>query len=851
MGELLRRLRYLLNRGRFDEELAGDMEFHREMAAREGRRTVGNTLRLREEAREAWGWTWIDRLFQDLRYAMRVLRNSPGFTLAVVLMLAIGIGVNVAAFGFFNLLALRPLPVREPETLLRFQRHSPGNFVSDVPYPAMAFYREHTRTLSAVLALDFAQLVIEGEEKPLKAHFVTGNFFGELGAVAVLGRTLDAARDEAQDAAPVAVLGNEFWKRHFGGDPAIIGATIRLNDRPVTVIGVAGSEFSGLGMMPPDAWLPLTQQPYFVQGSRLLTEFSADRDGVDMWGRMRPGVTPKVIEEELRMLTAELRRLHPNDVWENEKLASQPGGYAQNVGGRERGTSPPKSLQAKALPIFAMVGALSFLILIVSCANLASLLLARGVARQREMAIRTAVGAGSGRLIRQLLTESLVLGLIGAGAGLVLGYVVLRGMMVWTGAPLWLDLTPDWRVMTFAAGMGFAAAVLFGLTPALQLARQRHKAKRSRQFLIGAQVAASCVLLIVAALLVRAVHHAVSGNPGFEYLHAVSIDPHLATHGYSPNESRAYLDELTGRLRSVPGVESVSLAVTPPLGNRKSTVRGEADGRSFDMYLNRIDAEYFQTMKIPLLRGRTFKPGDTQAVMVSESLARRQWPREDPLGKAFAMGDDQFRVVGVTGNARVMALEDADAVEVYLPIETGDLSSLVVLARTSGPVEGVGPSLVSLSRTIDPKVIPEVQTLKGSFRRKLEDAERSAVAVSILGFTALLLACLGIVGLVIYAVSQYTKEIGIRMALGAQPAHVLSIVLSQLSRPIAIGLVAGTGGAAALSQILRKELYGISNLDPVSYLAATGVFVAAAALAAVLPARRALRIDPTKALRFE
>jgi predicted permease len=847
--EFLLRLHYLLHRGRFDRELSEEMEAHREMAGREGNQNFGDPLRLREESREAWGWTWIDRLLQDLRFAARLLARSPGFTLVSVLILAIGIGINVAAFGFFNLLVFKPLPVREPETLLRFHRLAPQNYSSDVAYPAMAFYRENAKTLSAVLALDEGRLMMDGGETPLRAFYVTANFFQELGAGAKYGRLFEPSLDDARGAAPVVVLGHDFWKRNFGGDPSVVGRTIRLGGKPVVVAGVVSGDFSGLTYNAPDVWLPITQQPHFVEGSQLLTSYSPETDGVDMWGRLGPGSNAKAAEEEMKSLTAELRRQHPNDVWENEGLMSEPGGFAQNAGGRSRGNAPSPNLQAKLKPILALIGALALLILAVACGNLGSLLLARGVARQREIMIRTALGAGSGRLVRQLLTESLLLALLGSAAGLLLGVAVLEGMMTWSAAPAWLSLKPDWRVIAFTAAVGLAAALLFGLTPAFQVARQRRNAHSTRKFLISVQVAASCVLLIVAGLLVRALNHAMSGDPGFEYKQVVLIDPPLSFHGYSPAAARAYLDTLQNRLRSVPGVAAVSLAATPPLGNRSSTAKGDKDGRSFDIYLNRVDAEFLRTMKIPLLLGRNLRTGEKDVVVVSDSLACRMWPGEDPLGKQFELDDRKYPVVGVSGSARALALADPDAVEVYQPIEEGNLPSMAVLVRTSGPVEGLARTLATIARTNDPKVAPAVQTLKSAFARKLEGPEKSALAVTVLGIVALLLACLGITGVVAYEVSQRTKEIGIRMALGAKASHVLTAILRQFSKPVIAGLALGVGCAAALSQILRQQLFGISNLDPVAYLAAVTVFAITAVGAALLPARRALRADPMRSLR--
>jgi predicted permease len=845
MHELFRRVRYLMNRRRFDEELANDMAFHREMAAREGGRPLGSTLRLREEARDAWGWTWIDRCGQDLRYAARMLRKSPGFTLTAVLMLAIGIGVNVTAFGVFNMVILRPLPVRDPDTLLRFKRRAPQSYASAVPYPEAAFVRAYTKTLSAVLALNETRLTSEGEEKPLRAHFVSANFFSELGAAPILGRLLDPARDEALDAEPIAILSHGFWRRHFGADPLVVGKTISLNGRPATVIGVASNAFSGLMMDAPDIWLPITQHAYFVNGSRLLTDFSAEGPGVRMWGRLQPGLTPKVAEEELRSLAAALRKQHPADIWDDERLTSESAGLAKigDRAGRGSGTEPPNGIY----PVLALVGTLALLILAVACGNLGSLLLARGVAREREIAIRVAVGAGSGRLIRQLFTESLLLALLGSAAGVGVGYLVLQSVMVLTAAPAWLDPTPDWRVWVFAVGLGFAAAIVFGLAPALQVARQRHRATTLRQCLIGAQVAASCVLLIVAGLLIRALDRAMATNPGFDYQQVLSIDPGLSTHGYSSGHARVYLDALQSRLRAVAGVESVSLASTPPLGGRKTVLRSDTTPRPVDIYVNHIDPQFFQTMKIPLLKGRNFMRGDTRAIIVGESFARLQWPAEDPLGKQF----EGYTVIGIAGSARVVALQDPDAVEAYYLAEEADLPSMVVLVKASGPPEGLVPFVAAMARSVDPQIFPEVQLMKSSFERKLRETELSALAVTLLGISALLLACLGIVGLVAYAVSQRTKEIGIRIALGAKASHVLSSVLRQLSRPVVAGLLVGIGGAAALSQILRRELYGISHLDPIAYLSAIGIFLITVTIAALWPARRALRVDPLRALRCE
>jgi predicted permease len=817
MSQFLRRLRYLLNRRRFDQELAADLEFHREMA---GGIRLGNTLRLREEARDAWGWTWIDRLGQDLRYAARKLRQSPSFTITAVLMLALGIGVNVATFGFFNLMFLRPLPVRNPGTLLHFWRQAPQNLADNFPYSEVAFFAEYSKNLSAVLAASPAKLKIGSEEKLLNASFVTPNYFSELGAAPAVGRLLDPQQNEA----PLIVLSYKFWQSHFAADPSIPGKMIHLNNKPAIIIGVAGKEFSGLGLGGPDLWASIAQQIYFTSGGEV--------QGVQMWGRLRQGLTPSVAEAELASLAARLRQQNPKDIWENETLPSQPGGYAA-------------SIRPEMYPVFAIFAALGLLILGASCATLGSLLLARGVSREREISIRISIGAGRARLMRQLFTESVVLAMLGAAAGLILGCLAVRGLIAWTDSPAWLNPAPDWRVIAFALGLGFGAAILFGLTPAWQFARQKVRATKVRQVLVGAQVASSCVLLIVAGLLVRAVNHALTTTPGFDYDHVIAIDPGL--HDPTPAQAAEYFAVLMRRLSLVPGVESISMASNPPLGNRWSVSKTNVNGRPVNIHFNNIDPKFFQTMDISLLRGRNLQPGDTNQIVISESLARIEWPSADPIGKTFS----KDIVVGVSANARLVSPEDSDAVEVYHLAQQDLLPSMVVLVKVSGSAEGIAPLLTAAAKAVDPKLFPEIQLLKSSYSQKVDLAEYASLTVGLLGLIAMLLACLGIVGVVAYAVAQRTKEIGIRMALGAKPTDVLSIVLRQFATPVIAGLLVGICGAIALSQVLRGQLYGISNLDPIAYLVSTGVFAVAAAVAALFPARRALRVDPMLALRYE
>ena len=852
--DLFRRLQYLLNRRQYDRDLADDMEFHREMAVREGRQ-FGNALQLREESREVWGWTWIDRLGQDLRYAFRLLKRSPGFTVAAVLMLGLGIGVNVAAFGFFNLVLFKPLPVRDPDSLVRLQRRSPKDYATFLPYPEAKFLSDYSKTLSSVIATSPASMWVEVGQKPVGVNFVTTNYFTELGVTPVAGRLLSIAYDDAADAEPGAVLSYEFWQRYFGGDTSVVGRTIHLNNKPVTVVGVISPNFGGLTLSKPDIWIPIKQKPYFISGSRLLTDYAGD--GVDVWGRLHPGVTMQAAERELGQLAVELYKQHPKDLWEKESIHCDPGGYAPIGNGRMKGNGVPTREKAMVQQMVGIVGALVLLILAVACANVGSLLLARGAARQREISIRVSVGAGRGRLCRQLFTESLLLAALGSVAGLALGTIALRWILSISEAPPWLDASLDWRVIAFTLGITLVAAILFGLTPALQLAKQRQGAVRMRQFLIGAQVAASCVLVIVAGLLVRALNHAMVDDPGFDYAQVVSIDPQLSNYGYSQEQAHAYFEQLRNGLISLPGINSASLVRVSPLGNTTITSGIRIGERHLAVRLNWVEPEFFNTLKIPIVRGRRFTQGEPNAVIVSETLARLQWPGEEAVGKQFSMDkDDQGKpinnlVVGIAGNARQIKREDPDGVESYFPADPADMANMVLLVKTTGAPEALVSAIGAKARGVDPKVMPDVRMLKISFREKLKSIETSATVVSLLGGLALVLACLGIGGLLAYAVVQKTKEIGIRMAIGAKPVDILSLVLHQLSWPVILGLVAGVAGAAGLSKLLRSELYGISSLDPLTYVAALALFGMVIALASLLPARRALRVDPILALRYD
>jgi len=838
LGEWIRRIGYLVTRNRRRRELADEMAFHREMTERSGvperKRSFGNPLRLQEQAREAWGWTWIDRLSQDLRYAARMLLRSPGFTISAILILAIGIGVNVAAFTFFDIAALQSLPVRDPDTLLRLQRRSLGGDIAvGMPYPTAMYFRDRAHALSGVLTETSGELELENDLEPAKANFISSNYFSDLGATAPYGRLFSSRLDEAPNAPLVAVLGYHFWQTRFASDPGIVGRVLHLNRQAVTVVGIAPELFPGLQSGFTDIWNPIVQQPQLIQGSKLLTDNT--NSNLNVWGRLAPGATAQAAEAELLELTNQRRRLDPANVWKDEFIHTGPGA---------RLLTP----QSRMLQIAAIFGTLTLLILAVACANLAGLLLARGVTREHELNIRIAIGASRFRIFRQLFTESLLLALLGTATGVGFSCLAFRIMATLADTPKWMSFYPDWRVLCVAAALAILSSMFFGFAPALQLTGKKHRRAIARQFLVGAQIAASCVLLILSSLLVRAVLHTIYSSPGFGYEQVVSVAPRLDDHDYKPAAAQSYMSQLLLGLRALPQVTSAALVKLAPLGDRISRIDTKVDGRPLQVYPNWVSPEFFSTMDIPILLGRNFNPGEKKAVIVSHAMARKQWPGENPLGKIYW---DKDVVIGVAGNAHINAINDGDAVEIYAPAQPEDMPGMSVVFRTQGAPDGLESAAKSVVQNLDPKLFPQITLLKAKFHTQMHSIEILVSILTGIGMLAVMLAAVGIVGLVAFTVSQRSKEIAIRFALGSSAREALTAVLGQYCWPVLIGLVVGLALTAAFSNLMRFMLYGVSNLDPVSYAAAIALLLGILVAAALLPARRALKLDIARTLHEE
>jgi predicted permease len=793
----------------------------------------------------------LDRLLQDLRFGARLLKKSPELALTATAVLALGIGVNVTAFNMVDAMFFKPLPVRDAYSLIRLTIDSPTMSSTEAPYPVVMFYADNNHVFSAMLAQTSTTMTMTGEaNENVRAGLVTANYFSELGSSPAYGRLFDPKTDAAPDAPPVVVLGFRYWQNRFGGDATVVGRTIRLNQRPATIIGVTSFDFSGLDPEHGEAdgvWLVISKFSYFVPDTKLLTSFDFNDSGVHMSARLKTGVTIKTAEAALKPLSTELVRQHSETMPKDLRLVAKPGGYAVNLDPADAGI----------LSMFVLFATLVLLILATACGNLGNLLLGHAANREREISIRLALGATRRRIVRQLMTENLLLALLGSAAGLFLSWNISRPLVVWLGAPANLNLGPDWRTGLFTLGIGTLACALFGLPPSRQAARQEHRKSRARAIFMSTQVAASCVLIVVSALLVRALYRASNSDLGFDYTRVITLDPHLYAHGYTPEKAAAYLQELESRVQQVPGVASASLVINPPLGNRASFEHAHGDV-SVNVHFNEIAPHFFETLVIPLLRGRDFTKEDTGVAIVSQSAARALWPGKDPLQQTFQRGNRKLSIIGLVGNARLTALRNGDDAIVYMPLarntvagEYHQINAAVMLVRTSQPPRMLVAAVMDLARAADASLSPNVEMLETTLHDRMGDSEKFAAVVGGMGALALVLAIVGLYGVVAYGVAHRTREIGIRIALGATSSKLVSNMLSSFVLPLGLAIAAGLGLAAALSTVIRQYLYGVSNWDPLSYAGAVLLLAVTGSLAAFIPARRALKVDPMVALRCE
>jgi predicted permease len=831
MMELLRRLSYLWNRRRLEREMAEEMAYHRELMSPERRTNFGDDLRLREDAREAWGWTWLDRLHQDLTYGARVLRNAPGFTLTALLVLVLGIGVPLSAFRVV-VTELQGGSAPDPDSLVRLTRRSPDAHATNLSYPELAFYADTARSFRSVIGVSkrtpalFSEAAGGSTPESIDVAFTTASYFPEFGIAPALGRVL-TPDDERADAEPAAVLGELFWQRRLGRDPGVIGRSIRVNGKLLRIVGVMPRSAA----IRDDVWMPLVRQPYVVEGSALLTDWNSE---LDLYGRLRPGVSPQASQLETLALAASLRERQPDRVWKGEYLEARPI--------HELDTN------SEQFKIALTAAVLVLLLLVAACANLGTLVLARGVTREREIRVRMALGAGRPRIVRQLFTESLLLAVLSGLCALAFSTLVLKVMElqdISTASP-----ALDWRALAATFGAAMLAALVFGLPPAFRLASLVPHAGRARPIFLGVQVAVSCLLLVVSSLLVNSRQQLRAADPGFDYRHIVWIAPDLKAHGYENAAAQSYFDLLRARTAAMPDVKGASQIWLGPW----SGLHMGATWMGRQYVGNKVDPQFLDTMGIRLERGRNFRPGENGVALVSESTARMLWPDEDALGKSLPWGPGSQTVIGVVRNASTGYVGIPEPMEYYVPQSRGEAPDSILLVRVSGSPRDAVRRLREIAHGLDTRLQPTVQVVTDLYDREMQKASGALAVIAILGVVAILLSVIGLAGLAGYTVSQRTREIGLRIALGARATHLVRGILAPMSRPIVIGFVVGALGGSAVAGALRSgipTMSGIDMSDPVPYMMAMLFFSAVVALSILAPGRRAIRIDPMRALRHE
>ena len=885
------RLRSLFRRHNADLELDEELRGHVEqktqqyiaqgMPQQEARRAalleMGGLEKRKEECRDARQVYWLENFVRDIRFGFRMLCKSPGVTVVVVIALALGVGANTAIFSVVNGFLLRPLPVPAPEqiTVLAIQQKDAPVGSSGFSYPEFVDFRKQARAFSDVFAilLGTVQFTSDDQSEECFANYVSGNFFTALGLRPAAGRFYLPSEAETPGEPLLVILGNGYWQKRFHGDPHAVGRQIRVNGRSATIIGVAPRQFQGMySIFETHVYLPMSAM--IQEESASLFWDNRDRRRILAFGRLKPGITLREAQNSLDVISTRLARQYPaTDKWFTvravpEKLA-RPIPYANDA----------------FVAISALFLVLAAFVLLLACMNVENILLARGAARQREMAIRAALGAGRARLIRQMLTESVLLAILGGAGGIVLGIWASRLItsIHLQGLPLHVNASFDWRVFAVAAASALLTGLVVGLLPAFRASSADvnsvlHEGGQRGSFgvhhsgfrnsLVVAQVAGSFTLLVVAGLFVRSLHKVQAFDLGFDPSHVlnVTMDPQQA--GYDQSRSEAFYREIESRVRSLPGVQFVSLASYVPMGgfpnSRPVSLAGRPipPGRQAPSVLcNSVDTAYFETMRITLLRGRIFTDADNETAsrvaIINQTMAARFWPREDPIGKRFSMDGDAgpfMEVVGVTANGKYKTVgEDAEPF-FYVPLAQNFASKLALQIRTLGPPESLAvPVKEQITRLAPDLTIVNIETMNqllagafGFFVFRL-----AATLAAALGVVGLVLAVVGVYGVVSFAASQRTREMGIRIALGASSRDILNLVWLQGVRLVLAGVAIGTAAAWALTRAMTHLLAEVSASDPVTYITVAVLLAAVALLACYIPARRAVRVDPMVALRYE
>jgi predicted permease len=835
-----------------------------------------------EQRRSFFGLIWLERLWQDLRYGVRTLAASPGFTIVAVLSLAIGIGANCAIFSFADALLLRPLPVPRPGEVF-----SVGLLSSVEAFGASSLrssyrdyldIRERSSSFEGLAAFDYvtAGFAVDATRSPkLKLGMrASGNLMSVMHITPTLGRSFRPEEDQVPDRDAVVVLGNRLWEDEFGSDPGVLGRRVRINGYEFTVIGVAPSEFTGLDQyVRADFFVPLMMSSRLVSDPKIASLEARDARNLDLKGRLRSGVTQTAAQAELTTIAADLARAYP-DTNKNRRIAIRTELQARMA------QDPPDATLA------AMLSTLALAVLFVACANVAGLLTSRAPARAKEMALRLAIGAGRGRLVRQLITESLLLALAGGIVGLGIGYAgmtLFRQIEIPSDLPIVLGFRMDRRALIFSLIVSVASAVLFGLVPAIQATRTDltavmkagdsvapgRRRRWGRPLLVGGQVAVSVVLLVVALFMYRGFRGELAKGPGYRTDHLVmmTFDPGLVR--YNRAQSAQFFEQVAERARAVPGVKTVAMATSVPMNNDVGAVTVVPEGYQFPAGKDSatilsadVDEHYFDALALTILEGRNFRredgPDAPRVAIVNEQFAQHYWPGQDPIGKRVQLlrGADKpwVQVVGLAKTSKYVFIAEPPTEFVFFPYRQRQALQMVMIAESSGDAAALAAPLREVVRGLDPNLpIYNVRTMEALYRMRTTSIFRVLITTIVgLGAMGLALALVGLYGLIAYAVSRRTREIGIRMAIGADRMAVLRMVLRQGLLLSVAGLVVGLVGSVGAGILLRAAFATIhSERDPMAIVMVIPIVLAVTFVAAYLPARRAARVNPVEALRYE
>ncbi|HWS52912.1 MAG TPA: ABC transporter permease [Pyrinomonadaceae bacterium] len=877
LDKVRRRLRALLRKPAVERELDEELRFHIE---REAEQNVGRGMRpdealrvalarfgrvenIKEECRDARGVRPVEEMWQDLRYGARKLRKSPGFSLVAVMTLALGIGANTAIFSVVNAVLLRPLPFEQPEQLVKVfgTNARRSSFSRPHSYPNFSDLRAQNQSFEALAAYTGSTSALSGGDAPEQITGVvsSGDIFRVLKAEPLMGRLL-APEDERPGGAAVAVISHGLWQRRFGGDPDIVGRLVKLDGREREIVGVTRDDFSfEFVTAAADFWMPIdpASSVYQQRGAIFLEAI----------GRLRPGVSVEQASADLGVVASRLEQQYQDS----------------NAGVGVRLASAQEDLVGDVRPtLLVLLGAVG-LVLLIACANVANLLLARAAGRHREIAVRTALGAWRRRIVRQLLTESLLLAFAGGLLGLLFALwgVKLLSAFVPENVPRFGETSLDLRVLGFTLAASVLTGLLFGIAPALQSSRldlnealkeggrggtDGRGRTRVRSLLIVSEVALSLVLLIGAGLLIKSFVKLRNTNPGFDPSNTLTASLSLAPVRYDTDEKIAdFYGRLVERVRGLPGVESVGAVNPLPLGDNSYafsfSVVGQPPlppGQRQSASARFVTPDYFRAQRVPLRAGRAFTEADTadapDVIIVNEAFARRYLPGVEPLGQRLRLGINSIEgeIVGLVGDIRGASLATTPAPEYYVPEAAVSFGDMTLVVRTANDPASLTPALRQVVSEMD-KELPlyDVRTMESLVARSVARQRFSMTLVGVFAALAMLLAAVGIFSVMSFLVAQRTHEIGIRMALGARPGDILSMVVRQGVVLTLVGVGVGLAGAFALTRLMSGLLYEVSATDPVVYGGITALLAGVALLACYVPARRATKVDPLIALRYD